>query len=105
MLFMELATVEEEILLLERKVDGLKLRLYHERKQNDNWQIQQRKTSPPITSSRSLLSDDIQPPSRSQNYDEFRKQKLRSNRRASLGSAADFLKMFSRESTGKLSSD
>ncbi|XP_021910113.1 uncharacterized protein LOC110823922 isoform X2 [Carica papaya] len=102
MLFMELATVEEEILLLERKVDGLKLKLYHERKQNDNWQIQQRKTSPPITSSRSLLSDDIQPPSRSQNYDEFRKQKLRSNRRASLGSAADFLKMFSRESTEEM---
>lgn len=37
-LLAELAMVEEEIIWLERKVDKLKLSLYHEKKQTREWQ-------------------------------------------------------------------
>ncbi|GJV78745.1 putative ternary complex factor MIP1, partial [Tanacetum coccineum] len=42
-LLTELATVEEEILWLERKVDKLNLSLYLEKKQTREWELQQLK--------------------------------------------------------------
>ncbi|GJV49808.1 hypothetical protein Tco_1440020 [Tanacetum coccineum] len=52
-LLTELATVEEEILWLERKVDKLNLSLYLEKKQTSEWELQQLKELHPSRHPRS----------------------------------------------------
>ncbi|KAI9387626.1 hypothetical protein POPTR_010G202900v4 [Populus trichocarpa] len=106
-LLAELAMVEEEIVWLERKVDELKLNLYQEVKQNKEWKRQpqhqkkmkQQNQLPPIgLENRSVLEDDFNQLSRSQHYDEYRKEKMKF-RRPSVGSAAEMLSMLSTSST------
>ncbi|XP_048231719.1 uncharacterized protein LOC8261658 isoform X1 [Ricinus communis] len=93
-LLSELAMVEEEIIWLERKVDELKLSLYEERKQTEKWKIprkQPRKLRhlPPIKpGNSSVLNDNSNQLSRSQHYEEFRKENMKL-RRASFGSAEE----------------
>ncbi|GAV90366.1 DUF547 domain-containing protein/Lzipper-MIP1 domain-containing protein [Cephalotus follicularis] len=109
-LLAELALAEKEILWLERKVQMLKIGLYHEKKQTKGWQmqhsqlprvrkVQQQNHLQCGLDSRSILSDDIYHRSRSQNYDEFDRDKLRSYRRSSVGSAGEALSM---SSTGSI---
>lgn len=105
-LLQELARVEEEIIMLERKVQELKVTLLQERYQNIDWEIQHRR-QPKIHkqfrgSSRygSMITEQR---SSSLNYEVISKERRISNRRASLGSALDFHSLFStpRRSTGK----
>ncbi|KAF9674726.1 hypothetical protein SADUNF_Sadunf10G0156900 [Salix dunnii] len=103
-LLAELAMVEEEIVWLERKVDELKLNLYQDRKQNKEWkrvQQQQKKMKqqdqlPPSRSE--LKRDGFSQLSRSQHFDEYKKEKMRF-RRPSVGSAAEMISMLSTGST------
>ncbi|KAJ6900352.1 hypothetical protein NC652_026463 [Populus alba x Populus x berolinensis] len=106
-LLAELAMVEEEIVWLERKVDELKLNLYQERKQNKEWKRQpqqlkkmkqQNQLPPSGLENRSVLEDDFNQLSRSQHYDEYKKEKMKF-RRPSVGSAAEMLSMLSTSST------
>ncbi|XP_031259579.1 uncharacterized protein LOC116117710 [Pistacia vera] len=106
-LLSELAMVEEEIVWLERKVEELKMRLYHEKKQTKEWQMQKSQTEKQQRRLRranhllcgpenpSMLNKDLQVRTRSQNYDEFRKRRMRSSRRASVGSEIEILSMSS----------
>ncbi|WCJ19628.1 hypothetical protein M5689_001912 [Euphorbia peplus] len=85
-LISELAMVEEEIIWLERKVDDLKLTLYQERKQIDKWKIQKkqqrklRQLPPTRPRNQSVLNDDLYQLSKSQHYEEFRKEKMKFRR-------------------------
>ncbi|XP_065870414.1 uncharacterized protein [Euphorbia lathyris] len=98
-LIAELTMVEEEIMWLERKVEELKLSLYQERKLTDKWKMQkkqQRKLRQlPSTRgrSRSVLDDDLYQLSKSEHYQEWRKEKIKFRRgsaeRMSTGSTSD----------------
>ncbi|KAF3952443.1 hypothetical protein ACB098_06G158300 [Castanea mollissima] len=94
----ELATVQEEILWLERKVEELKLILYKEREHNRERDTLHLTRLPEETQllfgpeNRSVLNDQR---SRSQNYDEFKKERMRKERRPSLGSVSEILSMSS----------
>lgn len=87
----ELAIVQEEILWLERKVEELKLTLYRQREQNREREMPHLTRFPEEThllfglENRSVLNDQR---SRSQNYDEFRKERIRKERRPSLVSVS-----------------
>ncbi|KAF7816437.1 Ternary complex factor MIP1 [Senna tora] len=79
----ELAVVEEEIFLLERKVNELKLLLYTEREQSREWGIHFRRTYkhnklPRVSSGYG-----------SHNFQVFTKGRLTKNKRASLSCALD----------------
>lgn len=111
-LLSELAMVEEEIVWLERKVEEMKMRLYHEKKLTKEWRLlrseaekQQRRLQRanhllcrPENSS--MLNKDLQVGTRSQNYDEFSTRRMKS-RRASVGSEIEILSMSSTASPGK----
>ena len=100
----ELAIVQEEILWLERKVEELKLILYRQREQNREREMLHLTRLPEETQllfgleNRSVLNDQR---SRSQNYDEFRKERMRKERRPSLGSVSEILSMSSTRFNGK----
>ncbi|KAL6290964.1 hypothetical protein ACE6H2_008474 [Prunus campanulata] len=91
-LFSELAMVEEEISRLERKVEELKLRLYQEREQTKEWEVQRRQGQQNHllcrVGNQSVLNEERC--SRSQNYEALRKERRMKNRRASVDSASDF---------------
>ncbi|QCE01230.1 Ternary complex factor MIP1 [Vigna unguiculata] len=99
-LLQELAKVEEEIIMLESKVQELKLRLFLERYQNMDLEIQHRRQQQPKLykqfrgSSRhgSMITEQR---SSSLDYEVISKERKISNRRASLGSALDFHSLFS----------
>ncbi|KAB1217867.1 hypothetical protein CJ030_MR3G014723 [Morella rubra] len=94
----ELAMVEEEIIWLERKVEELKLSLYQEREQNREREIEniaQDGRLPCGLKNGPLLGEQR---SRSQNYDECRKEKIRKERRPSLGSVSEILTVSSTRS-------
>jgi hypothetical protein len=64
--------------------------------------MKQQNQLPPIgLENRSVLEDDFNQLSRSQHYDEYRKEKMKF-RRPSVGSAAEMLSMLSTSSTSKL---
>lgn len=100
----ELAIVQEEILWLERKVEELKLILYRQREQNREREMLHLTRLPEETQllfgleNRSVLNDQR---SRSQNYDEFRKERMRKERRPSLGSVSEILSVSSTRFNGK----
>ncbi|TYH14225.1 hypothetical protein ES288_A06G203300v1 [Gossypium darwinii] len=75
-LLAELATVEEEIVWLERKIDDLKMKLYQEKKLTQQWKIRQQQNQlickPPRND-----DDDLNQRTRSQNYDILRKGELK----------------------------
>ncbi|KAG6671146.1 hypothetical protein I3843_Q012700 [Carya illinoinensis] len=115
----ELAVVQEEIIWLERKIEELKLRLYQEREQNRGREIEHLRYLPQEREqnrgreiehlrdlpkdghllcgpeNRVVLNDQR---SRSQNYDEFRKERITKERRPSLGSVSEILSMSSTRS-------
>lgn len=102
----ELAMVQEEITWLERKVEELKLWLHQEREENIEREIQQLRRLPEtshdllcVPDNWSLLDDQR---SRSQNYDDFRKERITRQRRLSLGSVSEILSMSSTRANGKL---
>ncbi|XP_038891096.1 uncharacterized protein LOC120080496 [Benincasa hispida] len=91
----ELGVVEREIDRLEKKVEELKFNLYKEREQNKEWEIQQRLRSlwqhnmllnGPEINNNSLINGQR---SRSQHYDELRKDIMLSERRFSSSAASD----------------
>ena len=91
-LLSELVMVEEEIYLLERKVDELTMQLYQERAQGRELDIrhqkrvwQQNHLLCEARNFRSVLNDRR---SRSQNYEVSRKERVNGERRASLSSAS-----------------
>lgn len=90
----ELAFVEEEIILLERKVKELKLRLNQERNETTDWKIRHGRQP--------KLCDQFQA-SFSHNFEEFTKGRKSKDRMASLGSSLDIHSLFStpRRSKGK----
>ncbi|KEH28256.1 transcription factor, putative [Medicago truncatula] len=101
----ELALVEEEITLLERKVKELKDKLYQERNDDADWKVRHRRQP--------KLCNQFQG-SFSQNYEVFTKGRKSKDRRASLSSAMDIHSLFStprrskeyevpRTKTGKIS--
>ncbi|XVE99576.1 hypothetical protein REPUB_Repub03eG0211300 [Reevesia pubescens] len=97
-LLTELAMVEEEILCLERKIDELKMKLYQEKNHTKERKMQQQK----LQQQNQLLcgpgnDDDLKQRTRSQNYEVFRKGKIKSHRRASMDSAFDILSLSSSE--------
>ncbi|KAB2609744.1 hypothetical protein D8674_041955 [Pyrus ussuriensis x Pyrus communis] len=93
-LFLELAMVEEEIGQLERKVEELKLRLYQEREQTREWEVQRKQLGQQNhllcrVGNQSVVNEER---CRSQNYEalrNLRKERRLKDRRASVGSAAD----------------
>ncbi len=101
----ELGIVQEEIIWLERKVEELKLNLDQEREHNREREMQHLTRLPEENQlllgpeNPSVLNDHR---SRSQNYDEFRKEKMRKERRPSLGSVSEILSMSSTKFNGKL---
>ncbi|XP_050208803.1 uncharacterized protein LOC126659550 [Mercurialis annua] len=107
-LLSELSTVEDEIIWLERKVDELKLSLYHERKQTEKWKPQKKhhrklRHLPPIKpenpSGSGAFDDDLNRQlSRSQHHNHSRKEKMKL-RRASFGSADELWGLISTNST------
>ncbi|KAG8490405.1 hypothetical protein CXB51_013694 [Gossypium anomalum] len=101
-LLAELATVEEEIVWLERKIDDLKMKLCQEKNLTQQWKIRQHQNQllckPPRND-----DDDLNQRTRSQNYDILRKRRIKSHRRASMGSASDILTLSSSQcSTGEV---
>ncbi|KAJ4719892.1 Protein of unknown function, DUF547 [Melia azedarach] len=98
-LLKELAMVEEEIFWLERKVEELKMRLYREKKHTKGWQQKQQRRLQRGNhllcgpGSPSRLNKDLQVRTRSQNYEELRKERMRSYRRASVGSASELISL------------
>ncbi|GKU91949.1 hypothetical protein SLEP1_g5750 [Rubroshorea leprosula] len=103
-LLAELAAVEEEIIWLERKINGLKMRLYNEKKQNQQWKQTQQQQQHSLIHRQGYISvphDDIKQRSRSQNYEVIRKGKMKSYRRSSIGSSTDILSTSSLESIGE----
>lgn len=110
----ELAMVEEEIILLERKVKELKLRLYQEREQTTDWEMHHRRHTKLYNNNQfqgslgsSYGSIITEQRSISHNYEVYtRGRKSRDRRRASLGgSASDVHSLFSssRMSNGEYS--
>lgn len=104
----ELGAVEREIDRLEKKVEELKFNLYKEKEQNKEWEIQQRLRSlcqqnlllnGPEINSNSLINGQR---SRSQHYDELRKDIMLSERRFSSSAASDI--QITMSSTGNPSS-
>ncbi|KAI9157480.1 hypothetical protein LWI28_023250 [Acer negundo] len=112
----EMAMVEEEIICLERKVEEMKMRLYHEKKHNRELQLHQkqkrrmrrgnhilsRSSTPSLINNNNNNNNnnnsnkDLQVRTRSQNYEECRlEKKMNSYRRASVGSEMDLLHMSS----------
>lgn len=94
----ELAMVEEEIVWLERKVEELKLKLSHQRKQTKELQMQQRRTrrgnhNRLLHGPSSVLDKDLQIGSRSHNFDELRKERIRIRGRPSADSVPENLTM------------
>jgi hypothetical protein len=89
-----LALVEEEIILLERKVKELKHRLYQEKNETTDWRIHHRKQP--------KLCNQFQG-SFSQKYEVFTKGRKSKDRRTSLGSTLDIHSLFStpRRSAGE----
>ena len=82
-------------------MDELKMKLYQEKKQTKEWKMQQ------LQQQNQLIcglgnDDDLKQRTRSQNYEVFRKGKIKSHRRASIGSALDVLSLSSSECTGML---
>jgi len=101
-----LAKVEEEIMMLERKVQELKVLLFQERYQNIDLEIHHRrqpKLHKEFRGSSRYGSMITEQRSSSLNYEVISKERKISNRRASLVSALDFHSLFStpRRSTGK----
>lgn len=100
--------VEEEIFWLERKVEELKMRLYREKKHTKGWQQKQQRRLQRGNhllcgpGSPSRLNKDLQVRTRSQNYEELRKERMRSYRRASVGSASELISLTPTGSPGKL---
>lgn len=91
----ELGAVEREIDRLEKKVEELKVNLYKEREQNKEWEIQQRLRNlwqqnlflnGPEINNNSLINGQR---SRSQHYDELRKEIMLTERRFSSSAASD----------------
>lgn len=102
----ELAMVEEEIILLERKVRELKLRLNQERDQNTDWEMHHRrqpKLYHKFQGSLGYGSMISEQRSSSHNYEVFTKGRKSRDRRDSLSSALDIHSLFSkpRRSKGK----
>ncbi|XP_022134548.1 uncharacterized protein LOC111006766 [Momordica charantia] len=105
LLMEELGVVEREIDRLEKKVEELKLNLYKEREQNKEWEIQQRLTrlwqhnlllnNGHEINNRSVLNGQR---SRSQHFDELRKDIMLTERRFSSSAASDI--QISMSSTG-----
>ncbi|XVF75329.1 hypothetical protein PTKIN_Ptkin13bG0179200 [Pterospermum kingtungense] len=100
-LIAELAMVEEEILWLERKIDELKMKLYQEKKQTKQWKMQQLQQQQNQLICGPGNDDNLKQRTRSQNYEVFNKGKIKSHRRASMGSALDILSIASSECTGE----
>ena len=74
------------------------MKLYQEKKQTKEWKMQQ------LQQQNQLIcglgnDDDLKQRTRSQNYEVFRKGKIKSHRRASMGSALDILSLSSKECT------
>ncbi|CAL9008067.1 unnamed protein product [Prunus brigantina] len=103
-LFSELAMVEEEISRLERKVEELKLRLYQEREQTKEWEVQRRQGQQNHllcrVGNQSVLNEERC--SRSQNYEALRKERRMKSRRASVDSASDFQRWNFPKSDGEI---
>src|ERR1044072_3750948 len=102
----ELVVVEEEIILLERKVRELKLRFYQERDQNTDWEVHHRrkpKLHHKFQGSLGYGSVIVEQRSSSHNYEAFTKGRKSRDKRDSLGSALDIHSLFStpRRSKGK----
>ncbi|KAL9418433.1 hypothetical protein AB3S75_036402 [Citrus x aurantiifolia] len=96
-LLAEMAMVEEEIIWLERKVEELKMGLYHEKKLTKERKMKHQSRLPRANhllrgqASPSGLTKDLQVRTRSQHYEEFRRERKKSFRRASAGSASELL--------------
>ncbi|KAJ1399334.1 Ternary complex factor MIP1, leucine-zipper [Sesbania bispinosa] len=94
----ELAMVEEEIILLERKVKELKLRLCQERDQTIDWEIHHKRQPKLYNQFRGSFGYEsmiTKQRSSSHNYEVFTRGKKAKDRRASLGSALDIHSLFS----------
>ncbi|GMI72569.1 hypothetical protein like AT2G39690 [Hibiscus trionum] len=101
-LLAELATVEEEIVWLERKIDDLKLKLYQEKKLTQEWKIRQHQHRNRLIGGPDIDGgDNLKHRTRSQNYEIIGKGKLKDHRRASMGSATDILSLSSSQYTGE----
>ena len=107
-LLSELVMVEEEIYVLERKVDELKLQFYQERAEDREREIRQKKRILQQNND-SLLSEAenhrsvlIDQRSRSHKYEVLRKERVIGDRRASLSSASDVRSLSSNASNSKL---
>ncbi|CDP00103.1 unnamed protein product [Coffea canephora] len=88
-LLKELAMIEEEIIWLERKVDELKLNLYQEKKQTQEWEMLRFKELPPRcapSSNKELISKQ----KIRTDYPQNRKPRILQERRTSFGSSIDF---------------
>lgn len=104
-LLRELAMVEEEIIWLERKVDELKMRTYHEKKHTRELRLHQKPKRRVRRGNRTQLSGqgsaseisnkDLHVRTRSQNYEDYKKERNNSNRRASVGSELELLRISS----------
>ncbi|KAJ8765860.1 hypothetical protein K2173_020376 [Erythroxylum novogranatense] len=106
-LLIELTVVEEEIVWLEKKVEELKLSLYLERKQTKEWKVKKQQRGKPMQHSnlqpllspgKCILSDDFHELSRSQHFEDHKKEKIQF-RRVSAGSATEILSFSSPGST------
>ncbi|XP_062092666.1 uncharacterized protein LOC133798409 isoform X2 [Humulus lupulus] len=105
-LISEIVMVEEEIYLLERKVDEITLQLYQERAQGSELDLkhqkrvwQQNHLLSEAKSFRSVLDDQR---SKSHNYEVSRKERVSGDRRASLSSASDTKSSFSNREIAEL---
>uniref|UniRef100_A0A803P1J4 DUF547 domain-containing protein n=1 Tax=Cannabis sativa TaxID=3483 RepID=A0A803P1J4_CANSA len=104
-LLSEIVMVEEEIYLLERKVDEITMQLYQERAQGSGLDLRHQKR---VWQQNHLLSeakigsvlDDNR--SRSHNYEVLRKERVNGDRRASLSSASDTRSSFSNREIAEL---
>lgn len=107
-LLAEMAMVEEEIIWLERKVEELKMGLYHEKKLTKERKMKHQSRLPRANhllrgqASPSGLTKDLQVRTRSQHYEEFRRERKKSFRRASAGSASELLSFTPAASSGRL---
>ncbi|CAK8538165.1 unnamed protein product [Lathyrus sativus] len=88
----ELAFVEEEIILLERKVKELKLRLNRERNETTDWKIRHGRQPKLCNQFQGSFSHD---------FEGFTKERKSKDRRASLGSSLDVHSLFSTPRTSK----
>lgn len=106
-LLSELAMVEEEIVWLERKIIGMKMRLYQEKKHTQQWHTQEWQMLQQPRRRRQLNCSieyhaelrEHEPPLKMHYLEEARKQKIIRQRRASVGSASDMLSISSPRSS------